>query len=114
MSQVKIVSKKDGFRRCGQEHTGLKLWPAGTFTDAQLEQLKRDPMLVVEELPDDSGSSSSGAGTGKQPNVSETVALVQQAASFEELDKLAEGETRKGVLDAITKRRGEVKPPAAD
>lgn len=46
--------------------------------------------------------------TAKPLNVTQTVELVAAAQSIEELDKLAEGEGRKGVLDAIDKRRAEL------
>jgi hypothetical protein len=41
-------------------------------------------------------------------NVADTVKLVQAAATIEELDALAEGESRKGVLTAIEVRRKEL------
>lgn len=45
----------------------------------------------------------------KEPtlNVAETLKLVAAAETVEALAALAEGETRKGVTDAITKRRAE-------
>ncbi len=51
-----------------------------------------------------------GDNNGRPLNVTQTVALVTAAMTIEELDKLAEGETRKGVLDAIAKRRAELAP----
>ena len=53
-------------------------------------------------------AAPAAAQAPSQLNVAQTVELVQAAATVEELDKLAEGETRKGVLDAITKRRAEL------
>ena len=41
-------------------------------------------------------------------NVADTVKLVQAATTIEEIDNLAEGETRKGVLEVITSRRAEL------
>ena len=41
-------------------------------------------------------------------NVPGTVKLVEAAGTVEELDALNAGETRKGVLDAIAKRRTEL------
>lgn len=44
-----ITSKQDGFRRGGQVHTRTPTtWPDATFTPAQLDQIKADPMLTVE------------------------------------------------------------------
>lgn len=49
------------------------------------------------------------AGSEKAPlNVADTVKLVQEASTVEELDVLNAGETRKGVLEAIAKRRTEL------
>jgi hypothetical protein len=45
---------------------------------------------------------------GKQLNVAETVKLVDAAESVEALDALAATDERKGVLDAIAKRRAEL------
>jgi len=97
---VIITSKQDGFRRCGVAHpSGPAEYPNGTFTDEQLQQLQDEPMLLVEVVED---------GQQKPLNATQTIALVQAAATNEELDKLAEGEERKGVNDAITKRRAEL------
>lgn len=52
-------------------------------------------------------ANESGEGGGKL-NVAKTIELVVAACFVSELDKLAEGETRKGVLDAIDKRRKEL------
>lgn len=51
-----------------------------------------------------------GQASGKAPtlNVADTVKLVIAAETPEALDVLAEGETRKGVIDAIAKRRTEL------
>jgi predicted 3-demethylubiquinone-9 3-methyltransferase (glyoxalase superfamily) len=45
-------------------------------------------------------------------NVAQTVELVVAAQTIEELDTLAQGEERKGVMDAIAKRRAELTKPA--
>lgn len=95
-----ITSKRDGFRRCGVAHpSGPTEYPDGTFTDEQLKQLQDEPMLVVDIVED---------GQQKPLNATQTIAQVQAAATIEELDKLTEGETRKGVLDTIAKRRAEL------
>jgi hypothetical protein len=55
---VFIQSRHDGFRRCGEVHTREgRIFPAGHFTDEQLEQLNDDPEItmlagVSEEMPD--------------------------------------------------------------
>lgn len=53
-----IVSRKPGFRRAGVEHPERAEYPAGHFTDEQLEQLKAEPMLTVIEVPDASGAGA--------------------------------------------------------
>lgn len=47
---VIITSKRDGFRRCGLAHPASPVeHPDGAFTPEQLEILKAEPMLVVQE-----------------------------------------------------------------
>ena len=58
---IRIVSKKDGFRRAGMAHSGSKNYPDGTFTKEQLAQLAAEPNLVVEELPDPEEETAGGA-----------------------------------------------------
>lgn len=105
---IRITSKQAGFRRCGVAHPAAPTDHAdNTFTAAQLKQLQAEPMLVVEIV---AGSAGGEGGEGKPLNVAQTVELVVAAATIEELDKLAKGEERKGVLDAIAKRRTELTP----
>jgi len=50
---IRITSKKNGFRRCGIEHPDQTVvHPDGTFTPEQIKQLKAEPMLIVEEVPE--------------------------------------------------------------
>jgi len=47
---VLIKAKVDGFRRCGVVHRSHGTYhPDGFFTDAELDQLKREPQLLVTE-----------------------------------------------------------------
>ncbi|MCL6612624.1 MAG: hypothetical protein K6T66_13905 [Peptococcaceae bacterium] len=51
MPDLKIISLKDGFRRCGIEHPAKPvIYPEGTFTKEQVKKLKAEPMLIVEEV----------------------------------------------------------------
>lgn len=51
---IRIISKKDGFRRCGVAHPGTATDHADDkFTKKELERLKNEPMLIVQELPDE-------------------------------------------------------------
>lgn len=48
---LRIRSKSDGFRRCGVPHPSeWKEHPDGTFTPEQVEILRAEPMLQVEEV----------------------------------------------------------------
>ncbi len=50
---IVIVSKREGFRRCGIAHSEKPAtYPKDKFTDEQLEVLKAEPMLIVTEVPD--------------------------------------------------------------
>jgi hypothetical protein len=98
-----ITSKKEGFRRCGVDHPSTRTeHPDGTFTADQVKILQGEPMLVVELIP-----------AGKSLNATDTIALVLAATTIDALDQMANGESRKGVLDAIAKRRLELTPAAA-
>jgi hypothetical protein len=52
---IRITSKRDGFRRCGLAHGKEPAeYPDDFFPDAQMEVLRKEPMLVVQEgLADD-------------------------------------------------------------
>ncbi len=50
---IRIRSKKEGFRRCGIAHSEKSTEYANDrFTGKQIEILKSDPMLLVEEIAD--------------------------------------------------------------
>lgn len=100
---IRITAKQDGFRRCGVAHSATPTnHPDDRFSKQELATLQAEPMLFVEILPD------TAAPKGNRPNATDTIALVQAAETVEALDALAEGEERKGVLEAITKRRTEL------
>lgn len=47
---IRIRSHQDGFRRAGMAHSKeWKEYPDDHFTEEQLEQLKAEPVLQVEE-----------------------------------------------------------------
>jgi hypothetical protein len=51
VKMLRITAKRDGFRRAGIAHPGTATeHEASNFTDDQIEQLKTEPMLVVEEF----------------------------------------------------------------
>jgi len=50
---IRIISKKDGFRRCGVAHPETATdYSDDKFTKKELERLKNEPMLIVQKLPD--------------------------------------------------------------
>lgn len=45
---IDITAKRDGFRRAGMVHSEqTQTYPLSRFTKAQIEQLQKEPMLVV-------------------------------------------------------------------
>ncbi|KQC03147.1 MAG: hypothetical protein APR55_07115 [Methanolinea sp. SDB] len=63
---IRIISKKDGFRRGGVAHPAKpKDYPDDFFDNEQLEALKNEPMLVVQELADPAGEEGPDSGKGK-------------------------------------------------
>lgn len=54
MNKIRITAKKDGFRRCKMAHSAKATdYPGDHFSSDQLEALKAEPMLVVQEITDD-------------------------------------------------------------
>lgn len=63
---IRIVSKKEGFWRCGVQHsTTPTIYPDDRFTPEQLAQLQAEPMLVVDVLPEEKPKAAKGAGAKK-------------------------------------------------
>ena len=96
-----ITSKQPGFRRCGVAHPAEPTeHPDDAFTPEQIEILRNEPMLVVLEAEE-----ARAELTNKPVPAAELIAFVGKLDILEELEKVAEGETRKTVLDAIAARR---------
>lgn len=68
----------------------------------RIETLHAEPMLVVLEA-----EVAKAELTSKPVPAADMIGLIKKAPA-EDLDKLAEGETRKTVLDAIEARRKEL------
>ena len=48
---LRIVSKREGFRRAGMAHSEEpQFYPMDQFTKKQLEALMAEPMLLVDEV----------------------------------------------------------------
>ncbi len=95
---ISITSKREGFRRCGVAHSKEPTtYKDGQFSEDELKILKAEPMLEVMHT-----------GGILRPNVPDTVKLVEAAETLEALAELAKDESRKGVTEAIEKRKGEL------
>jgi Mu-like prophage FluMu N-terminal domain len=116
-AMIKIISKKDGFRRCGVAHTEAPTeYPDDAFSDDQLEILMGEPMLVVEiagVVCDPSFFSISTSTVPNGLNAKETIKLVQEASDISSLDVLGKDEERKTVLEAIEQKRAELQTKPA-
>lgn len=98
-----ITSKRAGFRRAGIAHPAAATeYPDGFFSEEQLAALRAEPMLQVLI-----GDESQAELTDKPVPAKDLIAIIKKA-SLEDLDRLAEGEERKSVLDAIAARRKEL------
>lgn len=98
-----ITSRKAGFRRCGIAHPAEPTeYADDAFTPEQIKALHAEPMLMVLEA-----GEAEAELTNKPVPAAEMITLIKKA-SAEDLDQLAEGETRKTVLDAIEARRKEL------
>ena len=63
---IRIISRKEGFRRCGIAHSAApKDYPDDRFTKKQLDELKAESMLIVQELPGDPETGDAGKPDGK-------------------------------------------------
>lgn len=61
---LRITAKRDGFCRAGKSHPAEPVdHPDGTFPPEQIKALEAEPMLVVQELPDED--------VGEEPKVKE-------------------------------------------
>lgn len=58
---IRITSKQTGFRRCGVAHPAEPTdYPDDRFTMGELEALKAEPMLVVEEIAEEKEPGQKG------------------------------------------------------
>lgn len=59
---ITIISKRDGFRRAGIQHSSTATqYPDNHFSAAQLALLKAEPMLFVTDVPCAAKSSKAEA-----------------------------------------------------
>ena len=81
---IRITSQIAGYRRAGMAHPAEPTtYPADHFTAAQLKQLKAEPRLLVEEVPEEPAKKP--AKKTAAANASKTAGPVDaKAASVEE------------------------------
>jgi len=66
MKVIRITAKMDGFRRAGLTHPARAVeYPAEKFSAGELEALRTEPMLVVQEL--DVPEPAKDGGDGGKP-----------------------------------------------
>ena len=76
-----VKSKIEGYRRAGMAHSKAPVThPDGTFSEAQIAQLKADPRITVtlEPTADSPDSSSSDSGSMDSQRLAELVAHIAQ------------------------------------
>jgi len=79
---IHIVSRTEGFRRCGVAHSVAPTdHPDDRFTADELERLREDPMLVVVVLSDDDDEMASQKATTDKPVGADSSAQVGSASA---------------------------------
>ncbi|UQZ89538.1 hypothetical protein C4J81_15385 [Deltaproteobacteria bacterium Smac51] len=61
---IKIVAKKEGFRRAGISHSGSRIYPEDHFTEEQLLALAEEPNLDFSVVDDPPGEQKPNAKKG--------------------------------------------------
>jgi hypothetical protein len=106
---VRITSRVEGFRRAGVPHSKTPTdYPLETFTRAQLKALEAETRLTVEVLEAEDEEPKT-----KRPNATETIKLIEAVKNLSELAAFFDGEERKTVLEALTRRSEELGQAAA-
>ena len=63
---IRIVAKKDGFRRCGVAHRDTPTdYEIGHWSEEQLEILRSEPDLLVAETEVEDDTKAAGSSGGK-------------------------------------------------
>jgi len=111
---LRISAKREGYRRCGVAHAGAATEHAiDAFNEKQIEILKADPMLIVQEL--DAGAAADTAGAKTETDKLLAEAKADRARAAEEL-KQAEADRKKaaGELAAAEQVRKEAEAAGKD
>lgn len=76
---IRIISTVDGFWRAGIKHSTKPTdYPDGHFTAEQLELLKNEPKLIIQELPGDPGAAGKTDAAGKKPDLDGDLARIRE------------------------------------
>lgn len=66
---IEIISKRDGFRRCGIPHSiAPVVYPDDRWTPEELKRLKEEPMLMVRSVPVSAGQVIETGKVGEKSN----------------------------------------------
>lgn len=97
---IRIQSKREGFRRCGVEHSKAPTdWPDDRFSFDELERLRHEPMLAVtyiEETPDPGAKAEAETGDMETGDGTNTVVEQAEPAHAEPDPEKKTGGGRKG------------------
>lgn len=64
---LRITSRIDGFRRGGIAHHGTTDHPLSAFSEAQLQQLRAEPALIVQDITLPGGETDGAKKPPSQP-----------------------------------------------
>ena len=67
MKIIRVIAKKDGFRRAGRSWSGTTEIPASELSQGQIEALKAEPNLVIDEIDVDEAGEDKPAKPAKTP-----------------------------------------------
>jgi hypothetical protein len=86
MPKVVIISRREGFRRCGEAHSVKEtIWETDHFSEEQVKILEAEPMLIVGYLEDEDGTSEAEPVPTKPENTDDLLAAIAKAIG--DLDK---------------------------
>lgn len=98
---ILIISKKEGFRRAGVEHSETPtVYSEDRFTPQQLAEIKAEPMLIVQE------GIAEPDGISAKPWDKMTVAELKAYAAEHKID-LGEATKRDDILAVIAAAEGD-------
>lgn len=91
--RVQILCRSPGMRRCGIEHPAKETYPAGHWSDAELDHIRADPAFEVIEVADEAPVAPADSGDRIE-------ALRAAVAGLAEADFTQTGRPKVAVLEA--------------